>query len=117
MYGDFEEPTHEWRDGLVSKFLREASLDRSEIRKWLIFDGPVDSTWAENLNSVLDDNSKLNVANNQIIHLKNEINLIFEVEDLRTASPSTVSRCGIVYINEDKLNWRSYVLSWVNKRF
>jgi len=41
--------------------------------------------------------------------------MIFEVGDLSQASPSTVSRCGIVYIDPSDLGWLPYVHSWVNK--
>jgi len=41
--------------------------------------------------------------------LKKEMAMLFEVENLDVASPATVSRCGIVYLECNDLGWRPVV--------
>jgi dynein heavy chain len=69
------------------------------------------------MNTVLDDNKMLCMANSERIKFTNYMHMIFEVADLAVASPATVSRCGMVYIDPDDLGWMPYVKTWVGKGF
>jgi dynein heavy chain, axonemal len=116
LYGFVEVLTSTWTDGLASNLIRNFAQMEDQDMKWVIFDGPVDALWIENMNTVLDDNMTLCLANGERVRLKNTMKMIFECEDLAMASPATVSRCGMVYSSNSTCEWKLIARSWLEKR-
>lgn len=41
---------------------------------------------------------------------------LFQVEDLAVASPATVSRAGMIFLDVDEMGWQPFVESWLHQR-
>lgn len=107
LYGTLDGTTLEWTDGVFTFILRtilDNQKGESERRHWIIFDGDVDPEWAENLNSVLDDNKMLTLPSGERLVIPNNIRIILEVDSLDYATPATVSRCGMVFFIENTIS-------------
>ncbi|XP_001850815.2 dynein heavy chain 6, axonemal [Culex quinquefasciatus] len=113
LYGFVNLATMEWKDGLLGLAIRAAVNVLEEEHQWIVCDGPVDAVWIENLNTVLDDNKMLCLANSERIKLTSWVHMVFEVQDLAQASPATVSRCGMVYLDPLHLGWSPLIASWL----
>ncbi|KAK0086060.1 hypothetical protein PV325_003945 [Microctonus aethiopoides] len=116
LFGIINPATREWKDGLFSVIMRDQANLGGDNPKWIILDGDIDPMWIESLNTVMDDNKILTLASNERIALTPAMRLLFEISNLRTATPATVSRAGILYINSQDLGWNPYVTSWIETR-
>nr|XP_051708760.1 dynein axonemal heavy chain 11 isoform X1 [Oryctolagus cuniculus] len=116
LFGFIHPATREWKDGLFSSVLREQANLMHDGPKWIVLDGDIDPMWIESLNTVMDDNKVLTLASNERVALTPSMRLLFEIHHLRMATPATVSRAGILYVNPQDLGWSPYVASWIDQR-
>lgn len=105
LFGIINPTTREWKDGLFSYIMRDQANMAGNGPKWIVLDGDIDPMWIESLNTVMDDNKVLTLASNERIALTKEMRLLFEIGHLKYATPATVSRAGILYINPQDLGW------------
>jgi dynein heavy chain len=110
----------EWKDGAIAVIMRNMSKELAgykptHIWKWVILDGDIDATWIESMNTVMDDNKVLTLVSNERIPFAPTMRMLLEIQDMKHASPATVSRGGVLFINETDVGWRPYVESWREK--
>jgi dynein heavy chain len=117
LYGFVHPVTKEPFDGIIAKIMRDfknASGAQLNVPKWVMLDGDIDAEWIESMNTVMDDNKVLTLVSNERIPLSRSMRLIFEISNLKNGSPATVSRAGVLFLNETDVGWGAYFQSWVD---
>lgn len=113
LFGIINPATREWKDGLFSVIMRDQAALTGENPKWIVLDGDIDPMWIESLNTVMDDNRVLTLASNERIALTPTMRLLFEISNLRTATPATGIETMIYasfYLNLFEFNFQFHVL-------
>ncbi|RIB15450.1 dynein heavy chain and region D6 of dynein motor-domain-containing protein [Gigaspora rosea] len=117
LYGNFDQKTNEWKDGLFTHILRniiENDRDKNFKRYWIIFDDDIDPEWAENLNSILSDKRLLTLPNGEHLSLPTNVRIIFEVENTKCASLVTVT-CGTVWFSSGIITLEMIYYNYLEK--
>merc|ERR1712100_823116 len=111
LYGYISFATREWKDGVLSQIMRDLGNQADGLPKWIILDGDLDANWIESMNSVMDDNRMLTLASNERVPLNSNMRMLFEIRDLKYATPATSSRAGVLFITETN-QWWNMVQTW-----
>jgi len=119
LYGTMSK-TKEWHDGLIAVIMRNMSKEMNgykstHLHKWVILDGDIDATWIESMNTVMDDNKVLTLVSNERIPFSPTMRMILEIQDMKHASPATVSRGGVLFINETDIGYQPFIESWTER--
>ncbi|KAI8520697.1 hypothetical protein Bbelb_004510 [Branchiostoma belcheri] len=106
---------HDWVDGIFTHAWKKACRNKSTT--WLCLDGPLNAGWADNFSSVLDNDNTFHLPNGDRLPLSDNVRLLFETTELKFASPATISRAGIVYMDKNVLGWRPIAQACTKDRY
>lgn len=112
----------QWKDGLLTRNIR-CSADRVERKKrgndqhsnwqWIILDGPIDHFFLDHFHSLLGDDKTLSLTSGERIKITDGMSVIVETTSIDKSSPSAISRCGIIYVDEGTISLDVHIDRWI----
>ena len=121
LLGNFDK-NKVWRYGILSSIMKKMCKNESPYNpnmkmKWIILDGDIDPDWIESLNTVMDDNRVLTLNNGDRFSLDSNTRLLFEISNLRNATRATVSRGGVLFINDVDIGTKPFWEKWIYNNY
>ncbi|TBU18790.1 dynein heavy chain [Ordospora colligata] len=101
VFGGYNDTTGEWQDGIFLQDLRRCLCICSGDECWFVFDGPIESLWMEDFNSVLDMSKVLCLSSGERIRIPENFRFIFESVCIEEVTPATLTRVFIVYVERN----------------
>ena len=120
LFGKKNEISDDFEIGILSNIFQIANAPlpnngKSELR-WIILDGDVDPLWIEKLNSVMDDSKQLTLENKDRILMQSYCSMLVEAYNIHHASPATVSRLGMIYVDSSLLHGDAVYYKWLEAK-
>lgn len=112
LLGSMNHSTREFSEGVLTSAAKDAVRHPQDELCWVVLDGDIDPEWVESLNSVLDDNRLLTLPTGERISFGRNVTFLFETDSLQFASPATVSRMGMIYLNSQDVSLRALIGGW-----
>jgi len=93
----------DWKDGVFTKLFREVNNEScGDDRKIIVLEGNINPVWIELFNALLDNNKVLTLPGGGFINLHSSVKLVFLTDSMINATPATVSRLGMVYLQHEE---------------
>ena len=114
LYGAYD--SRIWVEGILAEnLLRLARKGNKKCCSFIHCDGPLDPGWVEQLQTSFEEQRRVTLGNGDFILLGDYTKVVFEAENLRQASPGTVSRTAVIYLQKDTVMPRNIIDNWVKK--
>jgi hypothetical protein len=111
IQGYYEQNTETYVNGIVPKIFKKFISEQTNknCSNWVVADGPIDSSWTDDFNPVLDDNMKLTLFSGELIKMNENIKMIFETDSLDNCSPDLVSRSGVLLLESNTFTFKNLI--------